>query len=110
MEVIKVKEGSIVDMEEMGLDTKLDYLRADLTLKTPFKTELLAEHDFSWTTNGLRSLQYSLLKKAPIPMTQPAGGLGSAVKITVDVELNRENTDDWSPLGFVPVYGSGGHK
>ncbi len=106
MEIVKATKGSIKDLEEMNLDTKLAYLRTNQTLKCPYKTELLYEHEYSWHKNGLNRLQFSTLNRSNIPMQQPDGGQGSAIKITVDVGFNRENTDEYSSMSFVPDYSS----
>lgn len=101
LEIVKVKKGTIKDLEEMNLKTKLTYLKTNQELKCPFKTELLDEHEGTWKRNGLNSLNYSILDREDI---MPDRNLGIATKITVDVMLNGEKTDEYSSMSFIPDY------
>jgi hypothetical protein len=55
--ILKVKKGSIRDLEEMDLKEKLDYLREN-DLKFMQKQEALAEHEKTWKNNGLNTLKF----------------------------------------------------
>ena len=56
-DILKVKKGSIKDLEELNLEQKLDYLKVN-DLKFMKKIEALAKHDATWEKNGLNSLHY----------------------------------------------------
>ncbi len=88
--------GTIEDLENMNLDQKLTYLRSNASMKCSYKNELLQEHDYSWRTNGLSSLQYTIVKRYRYA--------DSVMKVEVDVELNREDTDMQSPMNFLADY------
>lgn len=74
--VKKVQRGSILDMEEMNLQDKLDYLREN-DLKFMKKKEALAQHNETWKQNGLNNLHYEVLS------TDECGE--NCVKIVVDL-------------------------
>jgi hypothetical protein len=59
-EILKVKKGSIHDLEELTLQQKLDYLREN-DLKFMRKLEALERHEATWKRNGLNSLNYKEL-------------------------------------------------
>ena len=72
--------GSFTDLEDMNLESKLQYLRSNKLLKCMNKIEVLAEHATTWRENGLSNLQYTEVSRE---------ALGEhATKITVDVMLN----------------------
>lgn len=75
-------QGSIVDLEEMTLDEKLQFLRANKSWKCMVKWELEAEHAQTWKTNGLADLKYSLIETKDLHESK------KATKSTVDVKLN----------------------
>ena len=77
--------GNITDMEAMTLKGKLDFLRAHKTWKCKNKTEVLAEHETTWTTNGLVGLRYQEIACELLN--------GHCVKVTVDVQVNNHWTD-----------------
>ena len=54
--ITKSKNGSIRDLENMNLQQKLGYLKAN-DLKFMQKREALAEHDRTWQTNGLNNIK-----------------------------------------------------
>ena len=56
-------DGTYFDMEELNLETKLQFLRKNPYLKNFKKWEGAAEHDATWKTDGLRNLDYAILKK-----------------------------------------------
>ena len=49
-------EGSIEDLEGMGLQQKIQHLRGHHEWKCQKKKELLAEHERTWRNNGLADL------------------------------------------------------
>ena len=55
--ILKVKKGSIKDLEDLSLQQKLDYLK-DNNLKFMQKVEALERHDSTWQNNGLNTLKY----------------------------------------------------
>ena len=56
-DILKVKKGSINDLEELTLDEKLEYLKKN-DLKFMLKNEALAKHESTWKRNGLNTLNY----------------------------------------------------
>lgn len=74
------KEGTITDLENMNLKSKLQYLKENKLLKCMNKYEVLAEHDKTWKENGLLDLKYSEISRDTLNEY--------STKITVDVELN----------------------
>ena len=56
-DILKVKKGSIRDLEELTLDQKLLYLKEN-DLKFMLKNEALAKHDATWKNNGINTLNY----------------------------------------------------
>jgi hypothetical protein len=56
-DILKVKKGSIRDLEKLSLEEKLDYLREN-DLKFMQKNEALAKHDSTWKKNGINTLNY----------------------------------------------------
>jgi len=56
-DILKVKKGSINDLENLNLQQKLDYLREN-DLKFMQKNEALERHEATWKKNGLNSLNY----------------------------------------------------
>ena len=80
----KVKVGSIVDLEGLDLQEKLDYLR-DKDLKFMKKREALAEHPTTWQSNGLNSIRdVSVVKTS---------SCGTNCKL-VDVELMDTDVEE----------------
>jgi hypothetical protein len=76
--------GSIKDLEDMSLTSKLAFLKSNPTWKCMNKTEVLAEHEH-WKENGLSSLEYTELRRV---------ALGErCAQITVDVHENNHWTD-----------------
>jgi hypothetical protein len=56
----KPTKGSIIDLENLNLEQKLEYLREN-ELKFMKKREALAEHEKTWRTNGLNNIDYILI-------------------------------------------------
>lgn len=111
--------GSIADLEEMDLSTKLAFLKARPVLKCMNKNEALAEHDATWRTNGLvvntsgGKLAYRILSQRSFsgdcdPPSSDSTDSGTSgvqsgtadqqqqhcVRYTVDVMLNDHWTDE----------------
>jgi hypothetical protein len=90
--------GTIQDLEEMTLQSKLQFLRKNSVWKCMNKFELLKEHSSTWDSNGLKDLKYSVLKRQDTDAcathkSSNSGGRGSVSRITVDVLLNQHWTD-----------------
>lgn len=90
------RSGTIIDLEEMSLNEKLNMLREHKEWKCMVKWEALEEHESTWRTNGLADLSYTVLKKEDLDEGKSHGTPGSilgdyrsrATKVTVDVKLN----------------------
>jgi hypothetical protein len=82
-------QGTLVDLEEMTLNEKLDFLRANREWKCMVKWEALDEHNATWKINGLNDLKYAILA------TKSLAEMGSdqATKVTADIKLNGNH---WS--------------
>jgi hypothetical protein len=59
-------EGTFIDMENMNLQEKLKFLKTNQTLKCMNKYELLADHTATWTSNGLKNLDYKLIDETTL--------------------------------------------
>jgi len=79
-------KGTIQDLENMDLTTKLNFLRKNKKWKCMVKWEAMDEHETTWKTNGLSDLQYQKLEEKSL---DPEGG--KATLITVDVKLNKDH-------------------
>jgi len=79
-------KGTIVDLEDMTLDDKLQFLRQHKEWKCMVKWEALKEHDTTWRTNGLADLQYKKIEESPLDGKDLRRS--KATKISVDVKLN----------------------
>lgn len=79
--------GTLVDLEQMSLTEKLEFLRQHKEWKCQEKWEALEEHDKTWKINGLNNLKYALVESQLMDSTS------RATKATVDVQLNG---DHWS--------------
>lgn len=69
--------GSITDLEEMGIQEKIDWLKQHKDEKNMVKWELLKEHKATWRKNGLNNLAYDMLSESAIAK--------NVHKVTVDV-------------------------
>jgi hypothetical protein len=87
-------EGTLVDLEEMTLTEKLDFLRSNKEWKCQMKWEALKEHEATWKTNGLADLKYTLLETTMLDATK------NASKLTVDVKLNGNQWDSTSSIDY----------
>lgn len=81
---ISPKEGTIIDMEGMSLEKKLNVLKTNANWKCMNRYELRDEHESNWKYNGLRNLKYKILNNKIVNEYTSI--------ITVDVMLN----DHWS--------------
>lgn len=79
-------KGTLVDLEAMTLEDKLNFLRQHKEWKCMVKWEALEEHEKTWRQNGLADLQYKVL--ATTPLDGKPAGQSKASKVTVDVKLN----------------------
>ena len=90
-------EGTLVDLEDMTLSEKLQFLRANKSWKCMVKWELEDEHKATWKTNGLVDLKYKVLQTVPFK-----DAAQHASKITVDVQLNGNHwTNEKAGVDFV---------
>lgn len=80
---ISAGAGTLIDLEEMDLKEKLNFLRQHKEWKCMVKWEALEEHEATWKTNGLYDLSYKVLETTNLDIKT-----GKATKITVDVKLN----------------------
>lgn len=88
--------GTLVDLEEMTLSEKLDFLRSNKEWKCMVKWEALEEHETTWKTNGLADLKYALLETKALDNTKKAD------KLTVDVKLNGSHwTNEKSGVDYM---------
>eukprot|EP00934_Nitzschia_sp_Nitz4_P006904 Nitzschia sp. Nitz4//scaffold315_size20666//6259//7425//NITZ4_008642-RA/size20666-processed-gene-0.3-mRNA-1//-1//CDS//3329547489//6894//frame0 len=78
--------GTLVDLEQMTLQEKLNFLRNHKEWKCMVKWEALEEHATTWKTNGLVDLNYKILGTKPLD-GKPAGQ-SKATLLSVDVKLN----------------------
>jgi len=79
--------GTLMDLEQMSLTEKLDFLRSHKEWKCMVKWEAADEHAATWKTNGLADLKYTLLSQ------QHLDDAKKSTKYTVDVRLNGNH---WS--------------
>lgn len=112
MEFTWPKAGSLVDLENMTLQEKLEVLRAQNTdaegsdnhWRCMVKTDVLREHKATWQANGLSSMRgehaaskgFELLKRTTLHAS------GFASKVTVELRPNGDRWDDttsWKDLG-----------
>lgn len=92
LEIASPSEGSLTDMEEMDLTSKLDYLKKNELLKCNNRWELLKEHSSTWRTNGISSFyakeEFTELKREYMN--------DYSVKVTVELALNNHWSDSLS--------------
>lgn len=88
--------GTLVDLEQMTLTEKLDFLRSHKEWKCMVKWELNSEHESTWKTNGLADLKYKVVNTVSLDATQHSS------KITVDVQMNGSHwTNEKAGVDFV---------
>lgn len=78
-------KGTLVDLENMTLPEKLNFLRANREWKCMVKWEALEEHEKTWKINGMADLKYKVLEQTSLDER------GRATKATVDVQLNGDH-------------------
>ena len=78
--------GTIVDLEDMDLTTKLGFLKENKSWKCMVKWEALEEHEKTWKTNGLADLSYDI--KNISRLDKDDDGESKVTKLTTDVKLN----------------------
>ncbi len=78
--------GTIVDLEDMDVGTKMAFLKKNKQWKCMVKWEALDEHAQTWETNGLKDLSYDI--KMIKRLDREDGGESKVTKLTVDVKLN----------------------
>lgn len=91
MEWVGPSVGTIQDLEEMDLTTKLGFLKQNAEWKCMVKWEALEEHEKTWRTNGLADLSYDILKIERIHKDDDNDS--KVTKLTTDVKLNGNH---WS--------------
>jgi hypothetical protein len=74
--------GTLVDLEDMTVQEKMDFLRKNKSWKCMVKWELKDEHESTWKTNGLSDLRYSIVGKTDLHESK------KATKVTADIKLN----------------------
>jgi hypothetical protein len=84
------QSGTIIDMEDMGLQEKLNFLKDNQAVKCMQKTELLEEHETTWGSNGLRS--FKLRNEFHVQNCEYLSVF--CVKVTVELELNGGHWSD----------------
>jgi hypothetical protein len=100
-------EGTIQDLEEMDLKTKLGFLKQNSEWKCMVKWEALEEHEKTWKVNGLADLSYDILKIERMDKDDNdviRGKNGSKVtKLTTDVKLNGNHwSNDRCGVQYLP--------
>ena len=89
--------GTLVDLEDMTLTEKLNFLRQNKEWKCMVKWEALEEHDKTWKTNGLVDLKYKILAETPLDDHK------KSTKLTVDVMLNGSHwANEKCGLDYMP--------
>lgn len=87
--------GTLKDLEEMDIQTKMNFLRQHKTWKCMVKWELKDEHETTWKQNGLADLKYKVLEETSLGV--------NATKITVDVGLNGTHwTNEKAGVDYMP--------
>lgn len=95
--------GTIVDLEEMDLKTKLGFLKENKEWKCMVKWEALEEHEKTWRTNGLKDLTYDICFPFIKRLDGEDSGESKATKITTDVKLNRGHwANDKCGVDYLP--------
>lgn len=96
IQFVAPQKGTIVDLEEMTISEKLDFLRANKEWKCMVKWELAEEHEKTWKTNGLADLKYSLLGTESLDATK------HSTMLKVDVKLNGNHwTNEKAGVDFM---------
>ena len=80
--------GTIVDLEQMDIDTKMNFLRENKQWKCMVKWEALEEHESTWQSNGLSDLKYDIKGVKKLDRDDVDGAGSKVTLLTVDVQLN----------------------
>mmetsp|Transcript_47473 Transcript_47473/g.100875 ORF Transcript_47473/g.100875 Transcript_47473/m.100875 type:complete len:164 (+) Transcript_47473:98-589(+) len=93
--------GTIVDLEEMDLHTKLGFLKQNKVWKCMVKWEALEEHKATWQMNGLADLSYDIMMIKR--MDREDGGESKVTKLTTNVKLNGDHwANDKCGVDYLP--------
>lgn len=93
--------GTIRDLEEMDLHTKLQFLKQNKEWKCMVKWEALEEHKQTWMKNGLADLSYDVLNTVEMDENDP--GPSKVTKLTTDVKLNDNHwANDKCGVDYLP--------
>ena len=91
--------GTIVDLEDMDLTTKLGFLKENKSWKCMVKWEALDEHVKTWQTNGLADLSYDIQRITRLDKD----GESKVTKLTTDVKLNGNHwANDKCGVDYLP--------
>jgi hypothetical protein len=77
--------GTLVDLEDMTVEEKMNFLRQHKSWKCMVKWELKDEHESTWKTNGLSSLSYTIVGTTNLHESK------KATKVTTDIKLNGDH-------------------
>ena len=91
MNIISPQQGSIIDMEQMDLQSKLQFLKGQELLKCMNRKEILSEHSSTWQSNGLSS--FKLHPEFKI-VDKRYHGNDFCVIYTVELALNHNHWSD----------------
>jgi len=96
--ILKPTNGSIVDMENLNLSQKLEYLREN-NLKFMKKKEALAKHEETWEKDGVKQFyMYSLLIQNESSCGEKCEKI--VVNLVKDVDSTIQDSDKLLPPGF----------
>lgn len=88
--------GTLLDLEQMSINEKMNFLKQHQEWKCMVKWELKDEHESTWQTNGLLDLKYAVLSETALDDSN------KATKITVDVKLNGNHwTNEKAGIDYV---------
>jgi hypothetical protein len=85
--------GTLVDLEDMTVQEKMDFLRKNKSWKCMVKWELKDEHEKTWKTNGLSDLKYNIVSTTNLHESR------KATKVTVDIKESNTNHWTWAKAG-----------
>jgi hypothetical protein len=98
LQLVAPQTGTIYDMEQMSIDTKINFLKAHSEWKCNVKREVLNEHATTWQQNGLNTLKYEI--ESEIVSEDEC-----VTTLMVDVQLNGHWTDttfNWQDMKSEP--------
>jgi hypothetical protein len=85
--------GTLVDLENMSIQEKIDFLRKNKSWKCMVKWELQDEHEKTWKINGLSDLKYSIINTTNLHESR------KATKVTVDIKASDTSHWTWAKAG-----------